>query len=158
MCFSFSSLLAHWVGPWCPRVQTVEMQEERITPGRIGTVFFFPKDSLQILADKAPDWATTTAHGAKPYAMNRRNWEDRQNRRDRQNKKARSAALSVQPVPPSTTSVSDTVPLSSKLFIRIPPLPLVTQAQASPSRTSRRKRSHETLTEPPKKRTKWKAT
>jgi hypothetical protein len=147
MCFSFSSLLGHWVAPWRPKVQTVEMQEERITPGRIGTVFFFPKDSLQILLGKAPNWAATTAQGAKPYAINRRNWEDLQDRRDRRNRKA-SSALSVQHVPPSTTTDSNTVPLCSKLSIRIPPLSSVTQVQASVMPTtavsSRRKQRDET--------------
>jgi hypothetical protein len=151
MCISFSSLLGHWVAPWRPKVQTVEMQEEGITPGRIGTVFFFPKDSLQNLVGKAPNWAATTALGAKPYAMNRRNWEDLQNRRDRQNGKA-----------------SDTVPLPPKLLIRIPPLSSVTEAQASVLSTttvsSHRKRPHETelrrtrsqsgTSQPPKKKKK----
>ena len=172
MCFSFSSLLAHLVAPWRPKVQTVEMQEERITPGRIGTVFFFPKDSLQILADKAPHWAVTTAMGAKTYAMRRRNWEDLQKRRNRRNKKSSSPAISVQPSPPSTKSVSDTVPLPQKLTIRVPPLSSVAQAQASVTSTttvsSGRKRPYETElrrtrsqsgpSEPPKKRTKRQAT
>ena len=155
------------MAPWRPQVQTVEMQKEQIAPGRIGTVFFFPKDSLQVLAGKAPDWAVKTALGAKPYAMNHRNWEDLQNRRDLQNGKASSAALLVQPFPP-TKSISDTIPLPSKLSFRIPPLSSVTQAQASVTSTtavsSGRKRPHETelrrtrsqsgTSEPLKKRTK----
>ena len=141
------------------------MQEEEITPGRIGTVFFFPKDSLQNLAGKAPNWAVTTALGAKPYAMNRRNWEDIQNRRDCQNGKASSAALLVQPFPPSTksislstASVSDTVPLRQKLLIRIPPFTSTTTVSSRRKRPYetelRRTRSQSGTSEPPKKKNK----
>lgn len=42
---------------------------QNITPGRIGNVFFFPKDSYQILSDKRPDWAYQTAFGKNDALM-----------------------------------------------------------------------------------------
>ncbi len=66
MVFFFSSVLYHKVTKFQPTVQTVKMKKEKVTPGRVGTVFFFPKDSLQILKGKYPGWAVRTAFGTNP--------------------------------------------------------------------------------------------
>jgi len=33
-------------------MQTLEMKKKRLTPGRVGTILFFPKNSLHLLEDK----------------------------------------------------------------------------------------------------------
>jgi len=38
-------------------------EEEKITPGRIGSVFFFPRNSLNVLQGKPKRWAYKTAFG-----------------------------------------------------------------------------------------------
>ena len=79
-----------------------------VTPGRIGTVFFFPKDSLTILSDKQPRWATLTAMGRKPYVMN--------NRRDDLSAELAELAEEAQLAEPAEEAEHP------KLSIRIPPL------------------------------------
>jgi hypothetical protein len=66
MVFFFSSALYHKVDQFLPTIQTVKMKKEQVTPGRVGTVFFFPKDSLQILKGKPSGWAVKTAFGTDP--------------------------------------------------------------------------------------------
>lgn len=39
------------------------MREENLTPGRIGTVMFFPQESYEILKDKPPGWGKATNFG-----------------------------------------------------------------------------------------------
>ena len=39
------------------------MTQQAITPGRIGSVFFFPEASYDILKDKRPGWGYQTAFG-----------------------------------------------------------------------------------------------
>lgn len=63
VCIFYSSIIFHKVTKFYPHVQTTEQQEEKVTPGRIGTVFFFPKHSYTILKDKRPGWALETAFG-----------------------------------------------------------------------------------------------
>lgn len=36
---------------------------DQITPGRIGSVFFFPRESLAQLQGKPKNWARDTAYG-----------------------------------------------------------------------------------------------
>ena len=46
-----------------PNAQTVVQAQQAITPGRIGSVFFFPEASYKILEDKSPGWGYQTAFG-----------------------------------------------------------------------------------------------
>lgn len=39
------------------------MREENLTPGRIGTVMFFPQESYEILKDKPAGWGKATNFG-----------------------------------------------------------------------------------------------
>ena len=95
------------------------MQDKGVTPGRIGTVFFFPKDSLTILSDKQPQWAALTAMGQKPYTLSD----------SRDDLSAELAELAEEANEFSTPMDSDTISKHQKLFIRIPPLHSVTQDQ-----------------------------
>jgi hypothetical protein len=38
--------------------------EDRFTPGRIGSVFFFPEQSFEILKDKPENWFKNTPAGS----------------------------------------------------------------------------------------------
>ena len=69
LCIFFSSSLYHKVGKWVAKMQTSEMKKKRLTPGRIGTVLFFPKDSLRLLEDKPEGWASKTSFGKFPHGM-----------------------------------------------------------------------------------------
>jgi len=44
-------------------MQTEEQAQQKITPGRIGSVFFFPTAIYEILHSKNPGWASRTAFG-----------------------------------------------------------------------------------------------
>jgi len=44
-------------------VCTAAMQKENMTPGRIGTVMFFPEHSYEILKDKPAGWGKATNFG-----------------------------------------------------------------------------------------------
>jgi hypothetical protein len=46
-----------------PVVQTLAQQAQNITPGRIGSVFFFPQESFKILENKPPKWGQKTGFG-----------------------------------------------------------------------------------------------
>ncbi|KAF9470463.1 hypothetical protein BDN70DRAFT_821347, partial [Pholiota conissans] len=61
----FSSNLYHKVNTFKPKVQTAEQAKVNITPGRIGSVFFFPKQSYKVLKDKPKDWARQTDYDSK---------------------------------------------------------------------------------------------
>jgi hypothetical protein len=50
-------------------VQTEAEARENITPGRIGTVFFFPEASYEILKDKRRNWGYETAFGRNEGLM-----------------------------------------------------------------------------------------
>ncbi|RXW19334.1 hypothetical protein EST38_g6528 [Candolleomyces aberdarensis] len=52
VCIFFSSILYHKVDTYFPTTQSQEEKEQKITPGRIGSVFFFPKESYEVLKDK----------------------------------------------------------------------------------------------------------
>jgi hypothetical protein len=53
----------HKVSKFQPVIQTGSEAEQKITPGRIGSVFFFPVASYDILKDKRPGWGYQTAYG-----------------------------------------------------------------------------------------------
>jgi hypothetical protein len=51
------------VATFQPNTQTETHAQQAITPGRIGSVFFFPDASYKILEDKRPGWGFQTAFG-----------------------------------------------------------------------------------------------
>jgi hypothetical protein len=51
------------VSDWEP---TVKRLGDPLTPGRIGHVFFFPKESLTQLKGKTKDWGIDTIYGRAP--------------------------------------------------------------------------------------------
>jgi hypothetical protein len=51
------------VSTFKPLEQTAAQISEAITPGRIGSVFFFHKDSLEILRGKPKYWGRETNYG-----------------------------------------------------------------------------------------------
>jgi hypothetical protein len=69
VCIFYSSLIFHKVAKFNPLPQTEEEKEERITPGRIGSVFFFPADSYKILKGKKKKWAFRTAFGKNEHLL-----------------------------------------------------------------------------------------
>lgn len=63
VCIFFSSTLYHKVAHFSPTLQTVEHKKSNLTPGRIGSVFFFPQESYQILNGKPANWGLETSFG-----------------------------------------------------------------------------------------------
>jgi hypothetical protein len=63
VCIFYSSKIFHKVAKFWPVTQTQEEKEENITPGRIGSVFFFPVESYNILEGKPARWGYRTAFG-----------------------------------------------------------------------------------------------
>jgi hypothetical protein len=72
VCIFYSSQIFHKVAKFYPLQQTETQQQENITPGRIGSVFFFPKASYKILADKPADWGYKTAFGKNEKLFEKR--------------------------------------------------------------------------------------
>jgi hypothetical protein len=70
-CIFFSSDIYHKVAPFTPLPQTADQAADNITPGRIGSVFFFPKNSLAILRGKPKRWAYRTAFGRNEHLHKR---------------------------------------------------------------------------------------
>jgi hypothetical protein len=66
-CIFYSSVIYHKVAPFTPLPQTPEQALHNITPGRIGNVFFFPKNSLRILQGKPKRWGYRTAFGKNEH-------------------------------------------------------------------------------------------
>lgn len=61
MAIFLASKLWHKVETWTPaRAQP----GDTVTPGRVGTVFFAPARSLEVLADKPAGWGIKTGLGA----------------------------------------------------------------------------------------------
>ena len=60
LCFFYSHSIFHRIAKWKP---TRQGPNEATTPGRIGSVFFFPKPSFDILKDKPPGWGKRTGYG-----------------------------------------------------------------------------------------------
>jgi hypothetical protein len=69
VCIFFSSKIYHKVETFHPAQQTIEQSKQNITPGRIGSVFFFPKPSYEILEDKWKGWAYKTAFGRNEHLV-----------------------------------------------------------------------------------------
>lgn len=65
ICIFFSSSMWHKVSQFRSHIQTQDQLQKSIIPGRIGTVFFFPKASLELLNRKETGWGLSTAFGAK---------------------------------------------------------------------------------------------
>lgn len=65
----YSSEIFHKVIQFTPIEQSVSAQRQDIMPGRIGTVFFFPKASYDILQDKPPGWGHQTAFGQNEHLL-----------------------------------------------------------------------------------------
>lgn len=61
---SFSDSLAHRVSSW--RDSGKMSPQKHLTPGRIATVFFFPKVSLKLLQGKEEGWGLKTNFGKSP--------------------------------------------------------------------------------------------
>jgi hypothetical protein len=70
-CIFYSSTIYHKVAPFVPLPQTTDQAASNITPGRIGTVFFFPKNSLEILEGKPKRWGYKTAFGKNEHLLTR---------------------------------------------------------------------------------------
>ena len=58
-----SGLLYHGVEEWKPKLH---LSEARVTPGRIGNVFFFPRASYEKLKNKPKGWFVDTSGGTLP--------------------------------------------------------------------------------------------
>lgn len=56
-------MIYHKVAKFYPKEQTVAQAAQQITPGRIGSVFFFPKVSYDVLKDKPQKWGYRTGFG-----------------------------------------------------------------------------------------------
>jgi hypothetical protein len=69
VCIFYSSLIFHKVAEFRPLAQTQEEKEEKITPGRIGSVFFFPAQSYKILEGKRAGWGLNTAFGRNEHLL-----------------------------------------------------------------------------------------
>jgi hypothetical protein len=52
--------LYHGIGEWRPQPG---ISEDRVTPGRVGNVWFFPHSSYELLKDKPPNWSIESAGG-----------------------------------------------------------------------------------------------
>jgi hypothetical protein len=61
VCFFLSGSVYHAVSEWKP---TSKKDEDKVTPGRIGNVFFSPDTSLSRLTGKEPGWARDTSFGS----------------------------------------------------------------------------------------------
>ncbi|KAK1230754.1 hypothetical protein PQX77_006146 [Marasmius sp. AFHP31] len=58
-----ASKIFHTIGKW----EALPMKAtDGISPGRIGTVFYFPESSLKEMRDKEPGWALSTNYGRTP--------------------------------------------------------------------------------------------
>jgi len=54
-CIFYSSTIYHKVAPFIPLPQTTDQAANNITPGRIGSVFFFPKEQSRDSGGKAEE-------------------------------------------------------------------------------------------------------
>lgn len=70
----YSSQIYHKVDTFTPLPQTKDMENQHITPGRIGTVFFFPKESLDILKGKSRRWGALTGFGGAEHLLPKNNY------------------------------------------------------------------------------------
>ena len=63
VCLFYSSILYHKVSAFKPLPRTVVQRKESITPGWIGSIFFFHKDSFEKLKGKPKEWGRQTNFG-----------------------------------------------------------------------------------------------
>ncbi|KAJ7439714.1 hypothetical protein B0H11DRAFT_1644113, partial [Mycena galericulata] len=66
VCFSMSAILYHGVQHWSPAPVPEDYAKARITPGRVGTVFFCPAKTAETLAGKPKNWNKDTLGGLVP--------------------------------------------------------------------------------------------
>jgi hypothetical protein len=59
-CFFRSAEIFHKVAKWNPHLYK---PVDDVTPGRIGSVFFFPEPSFEILQGKPAGWGADTDYG-----------------------------------------------------------------------------------------------
>ncbi|KAJ6603786.1 hypothetical protein B0H10DRAFT_2078693 [Mycena sp. CBHHK59/15] len=63
MAAFYADCMIHSVGDW----EAVRMEKnDKMTPGRIGTVFYIPQSSAEALGDKEPGWGLKTNYGRFP--------------------------------------------------------------------------------------------
>jgi hypothetical protein len=63
VCIFYASILYHKVAHFKPTLQVLVRKDEGITPGRIGTVMFFPEASKNLLKGKEKGWGRKTNFG-----------------------------------------------------------------------------------------------
>ncbi|TFK17419.1 hypothetical protein FA15DRAFT_605111, partial [Coprinopsis marcescibilis] len=67
VCIFYAGDLYHRVAPFRP-LETSQMDKKnQITSGRIGSVFFFPVQSYEVLHDKPKDWGYKTQWGKNEH-------------------------------------------------------------------------------------------
>ena len=69
VCIFYSSIIFHKVAKFVPLAQTQEDKAHSITPGKIGSVFFFPAASYQILKGKPAKWGYRTGFGRNEHLL-----------------------------------------------------------------------------------------
>lgn len=74
MIIFMSGALYHAVEKWEPMTQREEHGD--LTPGRVSTVFFFPKKSYDALKDKPELWHIDTVGGRFPHALGKDEGKD----------------------------------------------------------------------------------
>ncbi|KAF8240877.1 hypothetical protein L208DRAFT_1230812, partial [Tricholoma matsutake] len=61
ICLFLSADIFHKVAQWTPDCMQSQVE---LTPGRIGSVFFFPEKSFELLCNKPAGWGKRTGYGA----------------------------------------------------------------------------------------------
>ncbi|KAH8068963.1 hypothetical protein BXZ70DRAFT_868758, partial [Cristinia sonorae] len=61
-----TGILAHRVAPWTGVAVPAHLAARGITPGRIGTVYMFPRSSFNKAEGKKPGWGIRTGFGRIP--------------------------------------------------------------------------------------------
>ncbi|KAF7342725.1 Histone-lysine N-methyltransferase SET9 [Mycena sanguinolenta] len=61
----FAGCTVHWVDEWKPKLME---KKDEITPGRIGTVFYIPQPSADVLGDKEAGWGKNTNFETTMYS------------------------------------------------------------------------------------------
>jgi hypothetical protein len=69
VCIFYSSSIFHKVATFIPHQQTLKQKAEKLTPGCIGTVMFFPTESYELLKDKYPRWGQMTNFGKDEHLL-----------------------------------------------------------------------------------------
>ncbi|KAG6836434.1 hypothetical protein H0H93_008028 [Arthromyces matolae] len=64
VCMFEAYRIYHAITRWTPMIME---EDDTLTPGRIGTVLFCPKHSVDILKDQEPDWGRRTDFGRELY-------------------------------------------------------------------------------------------